>query len=97
MLEPLTGLMLSKEQYEALSSQDVSREPLFPSWIEWNKFQMRAAGAALKRGFIPQPWTIDIDAFHVWCARMATTPCLDELRIYCQASHVKLTCPPKSE
>jgi hypothetical protein len=83
MHEPLTGLMLPKEQYESLASRDAHREPLFPSWIEWNKLQMRAVGAAVKHGGrAPPPWTIDIDAFHAWCARMGATPCIDELRHY---------------
>ncbi len=89
MSDPLAGLMFSKTQYASLSP-DAHREPLFPTWIDWNKFQMQAAGAASKRGQVPAPWTIDVDAFHDWCAQMGATPCIDELRIYCQTPGARI-------
>jgi hypothetical protein len=90
MQEPLTGLMLTKAQYESLAFASAHREKLFPTWVEWNKLQMRAAGARMKQGKLPEPWTIDIDAFHAWCGRMGATPCIDELRIYCRSPLVRL-------
>ncbi|MBX3620648.1 MAG: hypothetical protein KF891_11785 [Rhizobacter sp.] len=84
MLEPLTGLLLTRQQYASLAPGDAHREPVFPSWVEWNKLQMRAAGAAMRQGPPPQPWTIDVEAFHTWCARMGASPSIDELRIYCR-------------
>lgn len=83
--EPLLGLMLSREEYEALASA-AHREPLFPTWAEWNKLQMRAAGAAAKQGLMAAPWTISVDAFHAWCAQVGATPCIDELRLYVQTA-----------
>jgi hypothetical protein len=80
--EPLMGLLLTKAQYVSMSIE-THREPLFPSWPEWNKFQMRAAGAALKKGKMPQPWTIDVNAFFAWCASVSAPPSVDELRTYC--------------
>jgi hypothetical protein len=89
MLDPLAGLMLTKAQYASLASLEAYREPRFPSWIDWNKLQMRAAGTVLKAGGRLEPWTIDIEAFYQWCERVGTTPCIDELRTFCQTPGAK--------
>ena len=90
MLEPLAGLLLTKEEYASLAPATAYREQVFPTWIEWNKLQLRSVGAMAKNGAVPEPWTIDINAFHDWCIRMGATPCIDELRIYCKTPGAKL-------
>ncbi len=83
MTDPLTGLLLTKAEYETLASTDQACEPSFPSWAEWNKFQIRAAGVVLKQGHMPPTQTIDVAAFRAWCALAGAAPCVNELRSYC--------------
>jgi hypothetical protein len=92
MQEPLTGLLLTRAEYQSLASA-AHREPLFPSWAQWNKLQMRAAGYAMTRGIAAAPWTIDIPAFHRWCASVGATPCIDELRNYALTAGAKRPWP----
>ena len=78
MNDMLTGLMFSREQYQALV-QVCGDASALPDWAAWNKFQIQAAGRALKRGRWPQPWTLDFDDFISWCERVGFAPCLEAL------------------
>lgn len=82
--EPLTGLLLSRREYESLADSATSHET-FPTWTEWNKFQMRCVGASAKQGPMPPPWAIDVAAFRAWCEGAGTPPDLDALRRYALA------------
>lgn len=81
MNDVLTGLMFSREQYQALV-QVCGDASALPDWAAWNKFQIQAAGRALKQGRWPRPWSVDLDDFISWCERVGFAPCLEALIAY---------------
>lgn len=81
MDDVLTGLKLSRADYQVLEEACGAPSAL-PGWAAWNKFQIQAAGRALKRGEWPEPWTLDMGEFLGWCRRVGFSPCMEGLKVY---------------
>ena len=84
MAHSLAGLLLTRAQFGELAGH-CTHDPEFPSWIEWNKRQIKMACSAQACGEELAPWGIDVGEFQQWCKRVAVTPCIDGLRAYCHA------------
>lgn len=82
-MKDLAGAVIAQEDYAEFALQCRKADDRFPAtYAEWERLIDEATSLAIADGRRIDPIVVDLDEFHVWCARATVHPCLDAMRAF---------------